>query len=46
MAVFVFGASATREASFVKLIDNPCLPPLDVNFFAQQQPIQTDNILS
>jgi hypothetical protein len=40
MAVFVFGAGATRGASFVNSSKNPCLPPLDGDFFTQLQRIQ------
>jgi hypothetical protein len=40
MAVFVLGAGATRGASFVNPIKNPCLPPLDADFYAQLQRIQ------
>ena len=40
MAVFVLGACATRGASFVSPTDNPCLPPLDADFYAQLQRIQ------
>jgi hypothetical protein len=40
MAVFLLGAGATRGASFVRLTDNPCLPPLDTDFYAQLQRIQ------
>jgi hypothetical protein len=40
MAVFLHGAGATRGASFVRLTDNPCLPPLDTDFYAQLQRIQ------
>ncbi len=37
MALFVFGAGATRGCSFVKPHVNPCLPPLDADFFTQLQ---------
>ena len=40
MALFVLGAGATRGASFVKPADNPCLPPLDLDFYAQLQRIK------
>src|SRR5262249_44341985 len=40
MAVFVLGAGATRGASFVSPTRNPCLPPLDADFYAQLQRIQ------
>ena len=39
MAIFLFGAGATRGASFVNPADNPCLPPLDFDFYAQLQRI-------
>jgi hypothetical protein len=39
MALFVLGAGATRGASFVKPETNPCLPPLDADFYAQLQRI-------
>ena len=41
MAVFVLGAGATRGASFVDVMKNPCLPPLDSDFFTQLQRIQS-----
>ncbi len=37
MALFVFGAGATRGASFVDAATSPCLPPLDRDFFTQLQ---------
>jgi hypothetical protein len=40
MALFVFGAGATRGASFVKDTLCPCLPPLDSDFFTQLQRVQ------
>jgi hypothetical protein len=40
MALFVLGAGATRGASFVKPDKNPCLPPLDADFYAQLQRIR------
>jgi hypothetical protein len=40
MALFVLGAGATRGASFVNPAKNPCLPPLDADFYAQLQRIQ------
>jgi hypothetical protein len=40
MALFVLGAGATRGASFVDAETNPCLPPLDADFFAQLQRIK------
>ena len=39
MALFVLGAGATRGASFVDPVKNPCLPPLDLDFYAQLQRI-------
>src|SRR5262249_17723771 len=39
MALFVLGAGATRGASFVDPAQNPCLPPLDLDFYAQLQRI-------
>ena len=39
MALFVLGAGATRGASFVDPGRNPCLPPLDLDFYAQLQRI-------
>ena len=35
-----FGRGATRGASFVNPIKNPCLPPLDADFYAQLQRIR------
>jgi hypothetical protein len=40
MALFVFGAGATRGASFVDSTRDPCLPPLDPDFFTQLQRIR------
>jgi hypothetical protein len=40
MALFVLGAGATRGASFVNASKNPCLPPLDLDFYAQLQRIR------
>jgi hypothetical protein len=40
MALFFFGAGATRGASFVEPTKKPCLPPLDSDFCAQLQRIQ------
>ena len=39
MALFVFGAGATRGASFVDPTVFACLPPLDADFFTQLQRI-------
>jgi hypothetical protein len=41
VAVFVLGAGATRGASFVGSGQNPCLPPLDADFFQQLQRIES-----
>lgn len=38
--LFVFGAGATRGASFVNPLDDPCLPPLDGDFFTQLQRVR------
>lgn len=40
MALFVFGAGATRGASFVNPAEDPCLPPLDGDFFTQLQRVR------
>ncbi len=37
MALFVFGAGATRGCSFVDATKFPCIPPLDRDFFTQLQ---------
>jgi len=37
MALFVFGAGATRGCSFVDSRRFPCIPPLDRDFFTQLQ---------
>ncbi|NTW60315.1 MAG: hypothetical protein HGB21_12650 [Nitrospirae bacterium] len=37
MALFVFGAGATRGCSFVNPRQFPCSPPLDRDFFTQLQ---------
>lgn len=37
MALFVFGAGATRGCSFVQPTKSPCIPPLDRDFFTQLQ---------
>lgn len=42
MAVFILGAGATRGASFVDPAVNPCLPPLDADFYNQLQRIRND----
>jgi hypothetical protein len=39
MALFVFGAGATRGCSFVRRDEFPCLPPLDKDFFTQLQAV-------
>ena len=40
MALFVFGAGATRGCSFVDGTVDPCLPPLDADFFTQLQKVR------
>ena len=40
MTLFVFGAGATRGASFVNPARDPCLPPLDADFFTHLQRVQ------
>jgi hypothetical protein len=40
MAIFIIGAGMTRGCSFVKPEINPCLPPLDLDFFTQLQRVQ------
>lgn len=42
MALFVFGAGATRGCSFVDPKTDPCLPPLDNDFFTQLQRVRND----
>jgi hypothetical protein len=37
MALFIFGAGATRGSSFVEPVTFACLPPLDRDFFTQLQ---------
>lgn len=39
MTLFVVGAGSTRGCSFVDVEKNPCLPPLDVDYFSQLQKI-------
>lgn len=39
-SVFVFGAGATRGCSFVNPERQPCLPPLDRDFFTQLQRVR------
>jgi hypothetical protein len=39
MALFIFGAGATRGASFVNPSRHVCIPPLDKDFFTQLQRI-------
>ena len=41
MALFVLGAGATSGASFVNPANNPCLPPLDLDFAPMSFPFQT-----
>ena len=40
MALVVLGAGATRGASFVDANKDPCLPPLDGDFFTQLQRVR------
>ena len=40
MALFVFGAGATKGCSFVNAEQNCCVPPLDADFYTQLQRIQ------
>ena len=40
MALFIFGAGATRGCSFVEAATDPCLPPLDADFFTHLQRVQ------
>lgn len=40
MALFVLGAGATRGCSFVDATKDPCLPPLDGDFFTQLQRVR------
>lgn len=40
MALFVLGAGATRGSSFVDPEVDPCLPPLDRDFFTQLQRVR------
>lgn len=40
MALFVLGAGCTRGCSFVNATKDPCLPPLDADFFTQLQRVQ------
>lgn len=40
MAVFVFGAGATRGCHFVNSEKDSCLPPTDADFFTQLQRVQ------
>jgi hypothetical protein len=40
MALFIFGAGATRGCSFVDSTRFPCMPPLDRDFFTQLQRIR------
>jgi hypothetical protein len=41
VALFILGAGSTRGASFVNKNGNPCLPPLDADFFSQLQRVDT-----
>lgn len=40
MALFVLGAGATRACSFVDPRQDPCIPPLDADFFTQLQRVR------
>lgn len=40
MTLVLLGAGATRGASFVDALKNPCLPPLDGDFFTQLQRVR------
>lgn len=40
MALFILGAGATRGASFVDPTVDPCIPPLDGDFFTQLQRVR------
>ena len=40
MALFIFGAGATRGAKFVDPATDPCEPPLDTDFFTQLQRVR------
>ena len=40
MALFIFGAGATRGCSFVEAATDPCLPPLDADFFTHLQRVR------
>src|SRR5713226_8961889 len=40
MVLYVLGAGATRGAQFVSATKNPCLPPLDTDFYTQLQRIR------
>jgi hypothetical protein len=40
VALFVLGAGATRGCSFVDGNKNPCVPPLDADFFTQLQRVK------
>ena len=40
MALFILGAGSTRGASFVNPTDDPCIPPLDADFFTQLQRVR------
>ena len=42
MGLFVLGAGATRGCSFVDATKDPCLPPLDGDFFTQLQRVRND----
>ena len=40
MALYVLGAGSTRGCSFANPEVNPCLPPLDADFFTQLQRVR------
>jgi hypothetical protein len=40
VALFVLGAGATRGCSFIDAFRNPCIPPLDSDFFTQLQRVK------
>ena len=40
MSLIILGAGATRGCSFVDAKHNPCVPPLDADFFSQLQRVE------
>ena len=40
MALFILGAGATRACDFINPSIDPCLPPLDGDFFTQLQRVR------